>query len=192
VRVPEEKLEKEIPSNLMQGFHQRSFGYFGADRLEKLEEIKCLFDAVLDYKLQEIESTKHKDAAYLIVTEQQATEIVNTCGVPIQRIETGTTRLMSSRLRTRVVEDFLIQENNIVNALKSLIVSRDLLMDETLSDNKAEFSYQIWHILRTLLDDTYKFVLILDSSLEGTAYRERQRRGEHGHWTTTATERKMD
>lgn len=166
--------------------------YFDADRLEGLEHFKRAFDAALLEKLQELEHIEQMGAPHVIFTDQQAAEIVAACQPQVERMKAGMTRLVSARLKTRVIEDLLIFENEITGPFDTFAGYQAMFNDEILSAGRSKMSFVMWAHLRFLFEHALLFVFVLDSLLEGTAYRERQRRSEHGHWTTTASERKME
>lgn len=191
LKVPKEVLEG--PANDLVMSYLEFFGeYVEADRLEGLEHFKRRFDAALLEKLHELKHLEETDASHIIFTDRQAGEIVEACRPQVERMKAGMTRLVSARLQTRVLEDLLIFENEVTGQFDSFAGYQAVYADEILSAGKSKMSFVMWAHLRFLFEHALLFVTVLDGLLEGTAYRERQRQGEHGHWTTTASERRME
>lgn len=181
----------ERGENLLAAFIVHSKEYFGPNRLEVLERFKDTFDAALQEKRRYIEHKQRLDGSYVVFTEEQAVEIVEICRPLVERTNMGITRLVSSRLKVAVIEDLLVNETEFTNYFYTFVAFQARFMKETEPAYKFETSLDMWLALQNFFHQASLFVLILDGLLEGTAFRERQRRGEHGHWTTTASERKM-
>lgn len=191
LRVPEKTYEG--PANdLLQNYIEFYHSYFDTDRLENLEHFKRTFDAVLSEKHQDLRHKQSADKSYVVFTEQQAVEAIEICQPLVERMNVSVTRLVSARLKAQVIEDLLVFDNEITDRFNGVVSLQQTLVDEVLLKAKPELSFGMWYELHGVFHNVSVFNLFLDGLLEGTAYRERQRRGEHGHVTTTAAERKMD
>lgn len=191
LKAPKE-VSEESESDLIMSYIKLFNEYFDADRLESLEHFKEVFDAALLEKFRNLDRIKLTGASHMIFTDQQAAEVVAFCQPQVERMKEGMTRLVSARLKTRVIEDLLIFENEITGFLGTFAGYQAIYGDETMAAGKSQISFVMWANLRFLFEHALLFVFVLDGVLEGTAYRERQRQGEHGHLTTTASERMME
>lgn len=191
LKVPKE-VSEESESDLTMSYCKFFDEYFDADRLEGLEHFFEMFDAGLLEKRQKLDHIKLTGVSHMVFTDRQAAEVVAACQPQIERMKARMSRMVSARLKTRVIEDLLISENEITGISDTFAGYQAMYTDKTMVASKSEMSFEMWGSLRFLFDEAFKFVLQLDGMLDGTAYRERRRRGEHGHWTTTASERRME
>ncbi len=107
-------------------------------------------------------------------------------------MNTGITRLVSARLKTRVVEDLLVLENELAFNFVTFARFQTILKDEAPSAYKTKLSLEMWDELQKVFHHASLFILVLNDLLEGTVFREKQRRGDYNHFTTSSSERKLE